>query len=563
MRVADVAARAPAAGRVAGHGLAVAVAVALAGFAFLYRFNALGGSLGGFDNDDFFVLTRADMILDGYRPLRHFAESELRGAWPSLTYALPAWAQMAWGRHLLANAYLCVGALAACAGIVFLLARDLSRGWLVPLLAAATVIVSGTKLYNYPKVLALTIGAVLIRWVMGAPSPVRLMVLAAWTVVAGLFRHDLAVYLGIATVVGLVARQPRPVAVPVRWIATYAGAGLLFAAPTLMAVAADWGLGRYVADALTTMQAEGRRLVQWPVVRLSAPLDASSLVAFTYYVFWLMPALALLVARAGAHGPPAENDRSRQLARGVGAALMAMAPVANYFFLRANLPARFGDAVVPIVLLAAWMAGAAGGWRTATARALGLAVPALLLALMFGSFLQVNSIRQELTTGGITISPQAAAQRLQYVRQVLRGLPPVEWVGHNDAGALAVARYVAECTSPTDHVLIGTYADFVAYFARRHFAAGQGVFAHGLYVTERDQRLALERLGRQSVPVAITSPRYEDFAKDYPLVARHVSERYADMGVVTAEGAPFVRVLVDKTRQPRRTDPVLGLPCFQ
>src|SRR4029434_7940258 len=70
----------------APHGLAVLIALLLASFAFLYRFNALGGALGGFDNDEFQMLTRVDLILAGEQPLRDFADGEMRGVWPSLSY---------------------------------------------------------------------------------------------------------------------------------------------------------------------------------------------------------------------------------------------------------------------------------------------------------------------------------------------------------------------------------------------------------------------------------------------------------------------------------------------
>ena len=80
--------------------------------AFVYRFNTLGGALGGFDNDHFIYLIRTDMLLAGEQPLRDFVDAELRGAWPALTYAVSAWAQQIGGRTLLPEAFLTVGALA-------------------------------------------------------------------------------------------------------------------------------------------------------------------------------------------------------------------------------------------------------------------------------------------------------------------------------------------------------------------------------------------------------------------------------------------------------------------
>jgi hypothetical protein len=115
-------------------------AAALAIAAFIYRFNALDGSLGGFTNDQFAALVRADMLLRGQQPLRDFADAELRGAWPSLSYAVPAWAQQLGGRTLLPEAYLTIGAIALGHILVFLLALELSKRWSIALLAVLLAI---------------------------------------------------------------------------------------------------------------------------------------------------------------------------------------------------------------------------------------------------------------------------------------------------------------------------------------------------------------------------------------------------------------------------------------
>src|SRR5688500_2732023 len=93
-------------------------AAVVAAVAFVLRFNTLGGALGGFDNDHFIYLIRTNMLLAGEQPLRDFADAELRGAWPALTYALSAWAQQLGGRTLLPEAYLTVGLIALAHALV-------------------------------------------------------------------------------------------------------------------------------------------------------------------------------------------------------------------------------------------------------------------------------------------------------------------------------------------------------------------------------------------------------------------------------------------------------------
>jgi hypothetical protein len=179
--------------------LALVVATLIAGAAFAYRFNPLGGALGGFDNDHFTTLMRTEMLFHGERPLRDFSDAGLSGAWPPLSYLLPKWAQELGGRNLLSEAYLTVGLLALAHALVFLVALDLSRRWSVALLVTAVAIATGPKLYNYSKVLMLTAGVLAIRTVALNPTTARLFVAAAITAMAALFRNDYAVYIGVAS----------------------------------------------------------------------------------------------------------------------------------------------------------------------------------------------------------------------------------------------------------------------------------------------------------------------------------------------------------------------------
>ena len=542
--------------------LALVGALVLASFGFLFRFNALGGALGGFDNDEFQILTRVDLLLAGEQPLRDFADSDLRGVWPALSYEVPAFVQRVWGRNLLVHAWLTLGALSLCAAVVFLLARVLSRSWVCALLAGALVLVSGVKPYNYTKVLTLTVAAVGVYHWMRAPSRLRLCALAAWTVIAALFRHDYGVYVAIAIVVALVVTEPRPWRVPLRRVGMYAALCLLFALPSIVWVATYSGIPRYLDIALSSIRAEGRRLEQWPVLDLASPFGESSLVAFNYYAFWMLPfaAGATLMWGVWRARSVAADDADRRFRFGV--VLVPMALVVNVFFLRANLQARFGDAVVPVALTGAWLAGVASLSASRLSRVLAHAGTLVLLAAMCAAFVGSNSLVHEFETGGLTVSLAATRLRFHEVVRTLRELPSTN--ASQKEGPMAVSRYLHECTSPDDRVFMGLYADEIPYFARRLVAAGQGYFAHGFLRSDADQRLAVERLSRQSVPVVITAFDYDkEIAGNYPLVARHISSRYREVGTFTVAGHPYIRVFADIMRPSRGTDPVSGFPCFR
>ena len=131
---------------------------------------------------------------------------------------------------------------------------------------------------------------------------------------------------------------------------------------------------------------------------------------------------------------------------------------------------------------------------------------------------------------------------------------------------MLVAAYLSECTAPDARVLNATYATDFLVLARRGFAAGHANFVPGLYTSARDQALAVAQARRQLVPIAITDPAeayQDDFAPDFPLVDQYLQERYVEAGTIEKDGEPYLRVLVERNRQPSGTFANTGLPCFR
>lgn len=181
------------------------------------------------------------------------------------------------------------------------------------------------------------------------------------------------------------------------------------------------GIFAYLLDALRSVDAEGRRLGAWPAVSVSAPMDTSSVIAATYYVFWavtIVPGIVCFRAWAGRR-----SLARKDMAFGVG--LIVMTLVVNHVFLRANLPARFGDAVVPVVVLVAWAAGIAAAASSSLPRVLfARSAAALLLAALCAAFFQINDVAHELETGRFTESRHAAVVHFHEVADELRNQPP-------------------------------------------------------------------------------------------------------------------------------------------
>jgi hypothetical protein len=84
------------------------------------------------------------------------------------------------------------------------------------------------------------------------------------------------------------------------------------------------------------------------------------------------------------------------------------------------------------------------------------------------------------------------------------------------------------------------------------------------YLRDWQQRQAVERLKRQSVPIVLGAADdfKGEFVDDYAHVYEYVAAHYRDAGVMAVDGKPRFRVLVDSRRQPVRSDPYFHLPCF-
>ena len=119
------------------------------------------------------------------------------GAWPALTYELPALAQRVLGETFFAEAVFTVGLLAFALALTARTATELS-GRASAVVATIATLFASTKLYGYSKVLVFAVAAALFVRYVRQPTRARAAHLAVWSAVAFLFRHDFLVYLAAA-----------------------------------------------------------------------------------------------------------------------------------------------------------------------------------------------------------------------------------------------------------------------------------------------------------------------------------------------------------------------------
>ena len=222
--------------------------------AFFYRFNTLGGALGGFTNDEFGYLARGRQILSGELPFRDFNDP----GW-ILTDTLSGLAQWLGGYNLRSEALLTVGMLSLGAAITFMLARKASGSTVAALLAIAIHIALDARHYNYPKIVLYAAGIALAWAYADNPGRGRLAALGGFVGLAFLFRHDNIVYLGAFVLLTLALVHRRSVRDAVGAVAGAGAAAAVLIVPFLLFLALNGGVVEYFRAAFVYVMRDAER----------------------------------------------------------------------------------------------------------------------------------------------------------------------------------------------------------------------------------------------------------------------------------------------------------------
>jgi hypothetical protein len=531
--------------------------------AFLYRFNALGGALGGFDGDHFIYYLGARAVAHGERPLRDFADAGVMGAWPALTYELPAIAQRLLGETFFAEAIFSVSLVALALAVTAATAAGLA-GRLGAFVATMATLFASTKLYGYSKVLVFAVAAALFVRYVRQPTRGRAVHLGVWSAIAFLFRHDFLVYLAAPVLIVIVVGTPR-------WrdaldrLAVYAATVAVLLALPIYSIHHYVGIGSYLETARALVAQEANRTTfRWPQFA-AAPgglgeflSNEDNAIAFLYDASVVVPVVALL-ALIGS--PRAKGFEPRQT-RAVISALAVLALLLDRFFLRNNLGARFGDLGAPVAILAAWLV-----WRFADGslvrRGITWAIAIVVCISTMQALATTGSVWQELDTTGLRDSVKKIGRRLVGVTANLRALPSAE-AAPSDAEPNAV-EYVRMCVAPADRVLVVADAPEILAMAGRSFAGGHPTFRPGFYTLEGDQRQTLDRLRQQSVPVVLLDEEHSyssHFVPQFRLIHDYVMATYAHAGELPAPAGPPVQVFTRRGSHAAHHYRSTGLPCF-
>lgn len=283
----------------------------------------------------------------------------------------------------------------------------------------------------------------------------------------------------------------------------------------------------------------------------------SNAVAWLYYVFLATPfasaGLLLIGIRAGRIPRPE--------AAVVGASTL-LAFIIFQTLVRGSPDSRLEDVAGPLAILGAWCVGRGLGtvrlrrWRWL----LGVAALSLWVVTVDAAAVQTDMARR-LAVSGFWDGAEGVGERLRLVTHTLQQRPIDTWDYQAELGELT--RYALECTVPTDRVLATLFAPHVFFFAERGFAGGQVYFHDGWHATAADQRVTIQRLERQRVPIVLTeSSETGRLEAHFPDVHRYVMRRYTPPAAVLPADYPYA-VRVDPRITPTGVYEPLSLPCYR
>jgi len=281
-----------------------------------------------------------------------------------------------------------------------------------------------------------------------------------------------------------------------------------------------------------------------------------------FYLFYALPVVAALVAwrRRAANGEGAGRELTA-----VGA-LVVLAFAANAGLVRGNLAVWLPDAIVPAVLLMAWLLPI--GWRSVAVRRLRLAARPAIVAVASVTIVAtagVGDVVEQLDRTDVKLGPSGFGEHLDRLAAMLR-------TRHQDlaSGPSGVAqglapffRYVQRCTGADDRLFMSWFYPDVFVAAGRGFAGGHVFLMEPFYTSAVEQERTLGRLRRESVPfMLIFLDRESNFRRHYPRLTAFLDERYAPMADVPVAESKGVRVFVEKGRPVRHADAETQWPCF-
>ena len=523
-------------------------------------------------NDHYMTLAWAQQVLFGELPGRDFVDPGM-----PLAYLVSAAVQYVWPGPF-AEAVACCVLLALAAGVTYVVVADLTGSRPTGVVVAFLEVAFYPRLYSYPKILVPAVALLVIHRYVSRPGLRPLVLMALWTAIAVLLRHDLGVYAAVGFGTALLHVHWRRGRDLTRAAVSYAIAVVAIMVPYVAYVQWAEGVGEHFHEAVEFARGEAhQRFLSPPAfpflsgtgTRIAWSTEDSAVLLFYAAHIVAITALVLLVTSRDA--PGAAADRRRQLARPVAWAALAMLVLYLVIVLRHPIVSRVPDLASLVTILGAWQIDELRR-RVANARtarslprivgtAAACAVAIAVAAAGATSIWHLGGVTARLRDTRVLDGPGVMWRTVEGVRETGTEWP---WERFWPAGELPEAiRYLSACTEPDDAMLLTWAAPEYYFFARRRFAAGHALFLPpDAFTTQHDQALMLSRLRSQRVPVVlINETRRKEFATAYGDVDRYLQQEYAASGHFGIREGSDVTIAVRRDLTAARTYGPGRWPC--
>ncbi len=523
-------------------------------------------------NDHYMHLAWAQQVMFGEVPGRDFVDPGM-----PLMYTLSAAVQWL-SPGPFSEAVLCCALLGIAATVTCVVVTDLTGSIVLGVIAALLETAFYPRLYSYPKILVPAVALLLIQQYVRHPSRRGLIILAIWTDIAVLLRHDLGVYAAAGTGVALVWIHWGAWKQAFRTLIEFAAAVVVVMIPYVAFVQWAEGLPQHFHEAIEFAKGEAhqRFLSPPPFAFMSDPrgfsawskADSAVLLFYAAHVL-AIAGLALLIARR-----ERGTERSPTIAAACTMLILYLVVV-----LRHPIDSRIQDLAALLAILSAWVIGdlahraasalarpspGEGGKRTVRARLLSVSALVFALAVAAASAASL----WDLGDIGLRVQETRVADGVDVMRRTLVGIKETgtewPWTRFWPAGEQPDAvRYLNSCTTPDEAVLLTWAAPEYYYFAKRRFGAGHALFLPpDAFTSLDDQRLMLARMRAERIPIVlINETRRKEFADAYGEVDRYLKQEYLSSGHFQIREGSEVTIAIRRDLKADRTYGAERWPC--
>lgn len=519
-------------------------------------------TFSGFTNDHYIHVALAQQMLLGDQPVRDFTDV----GWP-LQYLLTAAAWRAAGDSLAVEFVIAAGGFALGAVFTFVAAHRLSASLAVATIVTAFEVLVFPRSYSYPKLLMYAVAGWAFIKLADRPTTRRIATMAVVIAVAFLFRHDHGLFIGLAAVLCLaVAGRGEPVSAIVRRASMLTAVTAVLLIPWVLFIAMNGGLIAYFQGGIeySLAEAEATALAEWPSFDSGAAFtDVRNAEAWLFWLFWSVPfAAGAVLAKHVLHGAVERWNGERACV----ASLALLSVFVNASFLRQSLQVRLPDAVVPIVLLAAWLIGLAWTtpWRARPAQWIARAATAVFLVFSFAAAGPIADVRGQYDNTDLRLGLAGVRAHAAEMWKVLgtshraNAMPASRY----SIALMPFFRYVDRCTEASDRLIVTGEFPEVLVLANRAFA-GDGVVLGSWYSSSIHQDRTVGLLRARPALFVLHVGDYAGFRDRFPLVDAYVSSAYSPMAAVPVEDGDPIEILALADRETVATDAETGWPCYK